>query len=118
VRYWRAVAWATSGLAGGLVLAAFIGACCPETKRIVWEVMPGTYRVDNRLTIDFTHDVLVLDNTHGDMDYQLVISPDGTKATETYQRNGTTFETVYALGPGEDVTMRSDTNLSNEHIGN
>lgn len=79
---------------------------------------PGTYRVDNRLGTDFAHDALIIDQTHGDADYQLVISSDGTRATERYLRNGVVVETLYALGPAEDAPMRSDTNLANEHIGN
>jgi len=113
----RSLAWGISGLGGGLALAAFIAACCPETKNVIWEIQPGTYRIDDRLSTDYAHDALVLDNSHGDTAYQIVVSTDGAKAVETYQRNGMTFETVYALGTGEDVVMRSDTNLANEHLG-
>jgi hypothetical protein len=107
VRILRGLAWTVSGFAGGIELAALI-ACCPETKTNVWEVLPGTYQIDNRL---------MLDSSHGDRDYQLVISADGTRATETYQRGGKVYRTVYALGPGENSPMRSDLNPANERLG-
>lgn len=99
--------WGLAGLVGGLGIALAIAACCPETKDIVWEVLPGTYRVDPRL-------LKIPDPLHGDTDYEVVVSADGTRAVETYQRAGKTYRTVYALGPGQDSPMRSDLNLYNE----
>ena len=80
-------------------------------------MLPGTYRIDNVLATQPGHDALLFDNTHGDTNYQLVVSSDGTRATETFQRNGVTYQTVYDLGPGTDAPMRSDTNIAGETLG-
>jgi len=111
------LARALAGFAAGLAVAVLIAACCPTTKTVVWDVLPGTYHIDNRLLILAGQDAPSIDPLQGDTDYQLVVSGDGTQATETFQRNGATYQTVYALGPGTETSLRSDTNLFNEQLG-
>jgi len=117
VRAVGSVARTLAGFAGGLAVAVLIAACCPATKTIVWEVLPGTYHLDNTLYTYSGQDALILDQLQGDTGYVMVISGDGTQATETFLRNGVTYQTVYALGPGTPTVMRSDVNVSDERIG-
>jgi hypothetical protein len=93
------------GLATGMLGAFAIAACCPEAKDVVWDVSPGSYSVDER----FGPQPL-----HGDANYQLVVAADGNSATESYQRGGKLFLTEYAIGPGSESPLRTNTSLGDE----
>lgn len=72
-----------AGLAAGAVLAALVQGC-GDCSHEVYELPPGTYRLDPAAS-----------SSSVDSDYQLVYTADPPAVVETFSRNGTEYRNEY-----------------------
>ena len=77
----------------GLLVGSYLstlggaGCSCPPGPRTIAKISAGTYKISSFATQDLGVD----------SDYRLVVNPDQTLVTETFTRNGVSYENQYQI---------------------